>query len=51
MEEYNQEAINAFSQAGRPIPGQSLTSNPDEPRQWEGPPDFTNFKEALDYIQ
>ena len=50
MEEYNQEAINAFSQAGRPIPGQSLTSNPDEPRPFERPPDFTNFKEALDYI-
>ena len=50
MEEYNQEAVDAFAQAGRPIPGQSLTSNPDEPRPFEGPPDFTNFKEALDYI-
>ena len=49
MEEYSQEAVNAFAQAGRPIPGQSLTSNPDEPRPFEGPPDFTNFKEALDY--
>jgi hypothetical protein len=49
MEEYNQEAVNAFAQAGRPIPGQSLTANPDEPRPFEGPPDFTNFKEALDY--
>jgi len=49
MEEYNQEAIDAFAQAGKPIPGQSLTSNPDEPRPFEGPPDFTNFKEALDY--
>ena len=49
MEEYNQEAVDAFAQAGRPIPGQSLTSNPDEPRPFEGPPDFTNFKEALDY--
>lgn len=49
MEEYNQEAVNAFAQAGRPIPGQSLTSNPDEPRPFERPPDFTNFKEALDY--
>ena len=49
MEEYNQEAVNAFAQAGRPIPGQSLTSNPDEPRPFEGPPDFTNFKDALDY--
>lgn len=49
MEEYNQEAVDAFAKAGRPIPGQSLTSNPDEPRPFEGPPDFTNFKEALDY--
>ena len=49
MEEYNQEAVDAFAQAGRPIPGQSLTSNPDEPRPFERPPDFTNFKKALDY--
>ena len=49
MEEYSQEAVDSFAQAGRPIPGQSLTSNPDEPRPFEGPPDFTNFKEALDY--
>lgn len=49
MEEYNQEAVDAFAQTGRPIPGQSLTSNPDEPRPFEGPTDFTNFKEALDY--
>lgn len=49
MEEYNQEAVDAFAQAGKPIPGQSLTANPDEPRPFEGPPDFTNFKEALDY--
>ena len=50
MEEFNQEAVNAFAQAGKPIPGQSLTSNPDEPRPFERPPDFTNFKEALDFI-
>tara|TARA_S200002703_G_scaffold66245_2_gene57449 strand:+ start:2017 stop:2604 length:588 start_codon:yes stop_codon:yes gene_type:complete len=50
MEEFNQEAVNAFVQAGKSIPGQSLTSNPDEPRPFERPPDFTNFKEALDYI-
>jgi len=48
-EEYNQEAVDAFVNTGRPIPGQSLTSNPDEPRPFEGPPEFTNFKEALDY--
>ena len=50
MEQYNQKAVDAFANTGRPIPGQSLTANPDEPRPFEGPPDFTNFKEALDYI-
>tara|TARA_A100001391_G_scaffold205419_2_gene206060 strand:- start:3979 stop:4569 length:591 start_codon:yes stop_codon:yes gene_type:complete len=50
MEQYNQEAVDAFINVGRPIPGQSLTANPDEPRPFEGPPDFVNFKEALDYI-
>lgn len=49
QEEYNQEAVDAFVNTGRPIPGQSLASNPDEPRPFEGPPEFTNFKEALDY--
>ena len=49
MEEYNQEAVDAFSNTGKPIPGQSLTSNPDEPRAFEGSPEFTNFKEALDF--
>jgi len=49
MEEYNQEAVDAFAKTGRPIPGQSLTANPDEPRPFEGQPEFTNFKEALDY--
>ena len=49
MEEYSQEGVNALAQAGRAIPGQSLTANPDEPRPFEGATDFTNFKEALDY--
>ena len=49
MEEYSQERVNALAQSGRAIPGQSLTANPDEPRPFEGAPDFTNFKEALDY--
>jgi hypothetical protein len=49
QEEYNQEAVDAFANTGRPIPGQSLTSNPDEPRPFEGTPEFTNFKKALDY--
>ena len=33
-----------------PIPGQSLTNNPDEPLPFEGPPQFANMQDALDYI-
>ena len=49
QEEYSQEAVDAFANTVRPLPGQSLTSNPDERRPFESPPEFTNFKEALDY--
>ena len=49
-EEYNQEAVDAFANAGKPIPGQSLTASPDEIRPFEGPPEFTNFREALNYV-
>ena len=49
-EEYNQEAVDAFANAGKPIPGQSLTASPDEVRPFEGPPQFTEFREALNFI-
>jgi len=49
MEEYNQEAVNAFANAARPIPGESLTDNPDEPRPFKRPPEFTNFQKALEF--
>ena len=50
MEEiYNQKGVDALSNTNRPIPGQSLTSSPDEPRSFEGAPQFTEFKEALDF--
>ena len=50
MEElYNQEGVDALSNTSRPIPGQSLTSSPDEPRSFESAPQFTEFKEALDF--
>jgi hypothetical protein len=49
LEEYDPQGIEALSQTGRPIPGQSLTSNPDESYPWEGAPEFVNFKEALDF--
>ena len=50
FEELDPKGVEAISQAGRPIPGQSLTNSPDTPYPWEGPPRFTNFKEALDYV-
>ena len=43
QEEYNPEAVEAFAKAGRPIPGQSLTSNPEEVRPFEGAPEFSKF--------
>ena len=49
-EEYNQEGVDAIASAGKPIPGQSLTADPDQSRPFEGQPEFTVFKEALDYI-
>ena len=34
----------------RPIPGQSLTSDPDSPWPWEKPPEYTNFTDATNYL-
>jgi len=50
MEEYSQEGVDAIVNAGKPIPGQSLTNNPEQPRPFESPPVYTKFKDALDYV-
>jgi len=50
LEEYDPQGLQALTEIGRPIPGQSLTNNPDEKYPWEGAPEYTNFKEALDYV-
>lgn len=34
----------------RPIPGSSLTSDPDSPAPWEKPPEFVNLEESLKYL-
>jgi hypothetical protein len=43
----------AFFKAGtsfdRPIPGQSLTSDPDSPKPFEGPPKFTDRTAVLEH--
>lgn len=50
IEEYSQEGVNAIATAGKPIPGQSLTNDPAAPRPFEQPPEFTDFREALNYL-
>lgn len=32
---------------GRPVPGQSLTNSPQQPYNWERPPELTNPREAM----
>ena len=48
--QYDEAGLEALGHMNRPIPGQSLTSNPDEPYSWESPPEFTRLNEALDYV-
>lgn len=47
MEIKNEEILNHLGKMEAPIPGQSLTNNPDEPYPWEKPPTYTNLNEAL----
>jgi hypothetical protein len=49
-EEYNKEGIDALVNTGRPIPGQSLTEDPDNSYPWESPPEYTDFRKAFNYI-
>ena len=34
----------------RPVPGQSLTNDPDNPAPYEGPPEFTTQDEAINHF-
>ena len=47
MEELNQDINGAF---GRPIPGQSLTSDPNAPAPYEQAPRYTTVEEASKYL-
>ena len=47
---YNHEAVDALVNAGKPIPGQSLTNDPDQRYPWENPPEYTDYKQALNFI-
>jgi len=48
--QYDQEGLDYLMNKGRPVPGQSLTSDPNAPRPWEKPPRFTEVEPALDYL-
>jgi hypothetical protein len=46
----NQDYLNVITNTGRPIPGQSLTSDPSNPAPYERPPEYTSIHEASEYI-
>jgi len=49
----SEKAINFIQgslERGRPIPGQSLTNSPDQPYNWETPPEYANPREAMMYV-
>ena len=43
----NQEVLDHLGKFEGPIPGQSLTGNPDEPQPWEQPPEHVTLDGAL----
>jgi hypothetical protein len=43
----NKMAVNKLD---APMPGQSLTTNPDTPQAWETPPEITDVKEGREYL-
>jgi hypothetical protein len=46
----NEEYMKVISSGGRPIPGQSLTSDPNNPAPYEKPPQFTTIHEASEFL-
>ena len=46
----NDEYVRVTTQLGRPIPGQSLTADPDNPAPYEKPPRFTSVHEASEFL-
>ena len=46
----NQDMADYITRAGRAIPGQSLTNDPESPQPFEKSPEFTEMRDALEYI-
>ena len=50
MAQVDQEALNTINPFSGPIPGQSLTNDPNEKNPWDNPPKYTGIKEATQTI-
>lgn len=50
MIEQDERYLNQLGKMERPIPGESLTNDPENPQPHEGPPEFTKKKDALEAI-
>ena len=48
--ELDPEGLKVLGSMDRATPGESLTSNPDEPKNWEQPPEYTNIQDALEDV-
>jgi len=46
----DKDLLSFDSKMSRPVPGESLTSNPDAPWPWENPPRFSSVVEASEFI-
>lgn len=46
----DKEVIQYASTMDRPMPGESLTADPDEGYPWKGPPEYTGVVKASEYV-
>ena len=44
------EGLKVLGSMDRATPGESLTSNPEEPKAWEQAPEYTNIQDALEDV-
>ena len=46
----NEDLLKYNMTAARPLPGQSLTDDPEDRGDWENPPEFTSVEKASEYL-
>jgi len=47
---FDEAYLKHMASGSRPIPGQSLTDDPDNPGDYERPPQFVELREALEHV-